>query len=156
MWRTLSGSEAVSSRSRRARASEYAPACTSSSICSFHGLMRNCHIELPCAFAVARSVGVVTRKRNDFAGRAVRRRTACWVAGALGCSSAGSGGKGRVWTGEREIEERISRTGDGTKLVHWEVEAAGFEVPFSWEVGTVPDGMTANTYGLMKAGEGSV
>ena len=79
------------------------------------------------------------------------------MAAVLGCSSAEGGGKGRVWTGERDIEERISRTGDGTKLVEaWEVEVTEFEPPLSWEVGTVPGGMTANTYGLMKAGEGSV
>lgn len=80
----------------------------------------------------------------------------CCVAAALGCSSEGGGGKGRDWTGDREMEDRISRTGDDTKLVEaWEFEAAGSKVPFSWDMGTVPEGMTANMYGLMKADEGS-
>lgn len=72
------------------------------------------------------------RKRHDFVGKAVRSRTVCWIVVALGCSSAGGGGKGRVCTGESEIEDRISRTGDEMKLVEvWEVEAAEFVVPVS-------------------------
>ena len=40
------------------------------------------------------------------------------------------------------------------KLVEaWDIEVIEVEVPLRWDVGTVPDGITANTYGLMKADE---
>ena len=40
------------------------------------------------------------------------------------------------------------------KLVEaWDIEVIEVEVPLSWDVDTVPDGITANTYGRMKADE---
>jgi hypothetical protein len=61
--------------SRRARASAYFPASMSSSTCSPHGFMRIHHNELPSEAAVARSVGVLTKKRGDLAdGDGVKRR----------------------------------------------------------------------------------
>ncbi len=47
----------------------------SSSTCSPHDFMRKHHIELPSEAAVARSVGVLTKKRGDLAdGDGVKRR----------------------------------------------------------------------------------
>jgi hypothetical protein len=53
--------------SKRARASEYWPAATNSSICSAHGLMLSLHIELPSDAAAERSIGVVTKNNCDMA-----------------------------------------------------------------------------------------
>ena len=72
---TLSANNTGSIISRRRRASEYSPFCTSSSICAAHDFIRNCQIELPSVAAAVRSVGVVTRKRGDLSmGDGVRRR----------------------------------------------------------------------------------
>lgn len=72
---TLSGRRTASILSRKARASAYFPASMSSSTCSPHDFMRKHHIELPSEAAVARSVGVLTRKRGDLSGGdGVKRR----------------------------------------------------------------------------------
>ncbi len=61
--------------SSKVRASAYFPASMSSSTCSPHGFIRIHHIVLPSEAAVARSVGVLTKKRGDLAdGEGVRRR----------------------------------------------------------------------------------
>src|ERR1700729_2609038 len=106
---TLSGRSASSIVSRRPRASEYDPSRTSSSTCSLHDFIRNCHMVLPSAAACARSVGVVMRKRGDLAeGDGVKRRIVELAdGGGTVCIDveddvAEENGKGSVWTGRRE------------------------------------------------------
>ena len=114
---TLSGSRASSIISRRARASEYDPSRTSSSTCSLHGFIRNCQIRLPSAAACVRSVGVVKRKRGDLAEIDEVKRRMVELAdggGAVRTDVEDEGGevngKGSVWTGRKESEERICTT----------------------------------------------
>lgn len=73
--------------------------------------MLNCQTELPEAAAVARSVGVVTRKSGDLAeGEGVRRRT-LWLEVKVEVLAEGRGSD-IVWTGSDDIEERISIAGE--------------------------------------------
>ncbi len=66
---------AASKLSSRAKASAYAPPCTSSSICSVHDFIENDHSVLPSAVAVVRSVAIVNTYSGDFApGEHVSRR----------------------------------------------------------------------------------
>ena len=101
--------------------------------------MRKHHIELPAVVAAVRSVGVVTTNSGDLkTGEGLNRRTVCVA--AAGRVSVGVGGKGIAWTGFRDIEERISMTGDGTNA-----EAAVEEEPDTCDTGTDPGGRMANT-----------
>ena len=101
--------------------------------------MRKHHTELPALAAAARSVGVVTTKIGDFeAGEGLSKRTVCVAAG--GRESDGEGGNGIVWTGCRDIEERISMTGEGTKD-----EGGAEDGPEICDMGTEPGGRIEKT-----------
>ena len=94
---------------------------------------------LPALVAAVRSVGVLTTNKGDLAdGEEVSKRIVCV---AVGDSAAGEeGGKGIVWTGERDMDDRISITGDGMKV---DAEAPG--TPSTCVVGTEPGGKIAKT-----------
>lgn len=108
---TLSGRRASSIVPRRARASVYDSSRTSSSICSLHAFMWNCHMVLPLAAACARSVGVVMRNRGDLAEGDGVKSLMVELTGGGGAvwtdvdDGAEGNGKGRVWTRRRESEE---------------------------------------------------
>lgn len=98
--------------SRRAKASEYCPAPTNSSIWASHDFILNCQIVLPSVAAAALSVGVVTRKSGDLAeADGVSNRTVAFVVGGEESVEVDDEGwlkgKKRVCVGSKDIEERI-------------------------------------------------
>lgn len=101
--------------------------------------MRNAHSELPSAASAVRSRGVVTRNKGALAAaEGVSRRTA-WFSVAVG-TDVELKGKGNVWAGVSEREERICTIEVG-------YVGATRETPDSFVLGagTVPGGRTENT-----------
>lgn len=106
---------------------------------------------LPIEAIVARSVGVVIRKRGDLDdGDAVSNLATCTGGAAVAAvDGVGVKGNGTVCEGCNEMDDRISMTEDGMKL---DVPAMAAP-PSTCETGTDPGGNAVNKYGLTKASQ---